>query len=177
MMVVVLSMTVFVDLIIAVAIGMAMAGMVFMKRMVDLQLESISAIRDVDEDSPLNDEEAKIIEEADGRILLFHLGGPMSFGAAKGMARRLANFDQYDALVLELTDVPQIDFTATRALYDMVHDAHEMGRQVFLVGCRKQVCEMMRKQGVTEQVERDHLIPERVDALHFALRLIREQQA
>ncbi len=176
MMVVVLSLTVFVDLIIAVAIGMAMAGMVFMKRMVDLQLESISAIRDVDEDSPLNEEEAKIIKEADGRIILFHLGGPMSFGAAKGMARRLASFDQYDALVLELTDVPQIDFTATRALYDMVHDAQSMGRQVFLVGCHKQVCEMMRKQGVTEKVERDHMVPERIDALRYALRLIKEKQ-
>lgn len=176
MMVVVLSMTVFIDLIIAVAVGMAMAGMVFMKRMVDLQLESIHTIREVDEDTPLSEDEAEIIKEADGRILLFHLGGPMSFGAAKGMARQLAQFDEYDALVLELTDVPQIDFTATRALYDMVYDAQSMGRQVFLVGCRKQVCDMMKQQGVTASVPKENIVGERLDALNFALRLIRENQ-
>lgn len=41
-------MTVFVDLIMVVAVGMAMAGMVFMKRMVYLQLDSIHTIRDVE---------------------------------------------------------------------------------------------------------------------------------
>jgi len=172
MMLVVLSMTVFVDLIMAVAVGMAMAGMVFMKRMVDLQLKSIHTIRDVDEDTPLNEEEAQIIKEADGRILLFHLGGPMSFGAAKGMARQLSEFDEYDVLILELSDVPQIDFTATRALYDMVYDAYDVGRQVFLVGCHKQVCDMMKKQGVADQLPKENLLKTRIDALRIARKLI-----
>ncbi len=175
-MLVVLLVTVFVDLIIAVAIGMAMAGMIFMNRMVNLQLKSISAIREVDQDTPLDEEEAAILAEAKGRILLFHLGGPMSFGAAKGMARQLAQYDEYDVLILDLTDMPQIDFTATRALFDMVHDAHSRGRQVFLVGCRKQVCSMMEQHGVTSQVPDDHLVGERMDALQFGLRLLKARQ-
>ncbi len=175
-MAMVFSITVFVDLIVAVAVGMTMAGMISMKRTVDLQLKSISAIREVDENTPLSEEEAEIIKEAQGRILLFHLGGPMSFGAAKGMARQLAQFDQYDVLILELTDVPQIDYTATRALFDMVHDAQSSGRQVFLVGCRKQVCDMMEKLGVTAQVPQENLVNERLDALHFGLRLLKERQ-
>ncbi len=175
-MAVVLFMTVFIDLIIAVAIGMAMAGMVFMNRMVELQLNSISTIRDVDEDTPLSRDEAEVLAEAKGRILLFHLGGPMSFGAAKGMTRKLAQFDEYDALILEFTDVPQIDFTSTRALFDIVNNAQEAGRIVFMVGCRKQVCDMMRKHGVTTQVPEENLVGERLDALHFALRMIREKQ-
>lgn len=168
MMIVVLSMTVFVDLIMAVAVGMAMAGMVFMKRMVDLQLNSIQTIRDVDEDTPLSEEEAAILKQAEGRILIFHLGGPMSFGAAKGMARQLDQFDEYDILILELSDVPQIDFTATRALYDMVYDAQSEGRQVFLVGCHQQVCDMMDKQNVIARLPKENLVKERVDALRIA---------
>ncbi len=168
MMFVVLFMTVFVDLIMAVAVGMAMAGMVFMKRMVDLQLDSIHTIRDVDEDTPLNAEEAEIIEAAAGRILMFHLGGPMSFGAAKGMARQLDEYDDYDVLILELSDVPQIDFTATRALYDMVYDAQSVKRQVYLVGCHEQVCDMMKKQGVVDQLPKENLVKNRIDALRSA---------
>ncbi len=173
MMFVVLFMTVFVDLIMAVAVGMAMAGMVFMKRMVDLQLDSIHTIRDVDEDTPLNAEEAEIIEAAAGRILMFHLGGPMSFGAAKGMARQLDEYDDYDVLILELSDVPQIDFTATRALYDMVYDAQSVERQVYLVGCHEQVCDMMKKQGVVEQLPKENLVKTRIDALRSARKLLK----
>jgi SulP family sulfate permease len=176
-MLVVLLMTVFIDLIIAVAIGMAMAGMIFMKRMTDLQLQSIKTIREVDENSPLSSEEAEIFNRADGRILLFHLGGPMSFGAAKGMARRLAQLDQYDILILELTDVPQIDFTATRALYDMVQGALAQNREVFLVGAREQVYSMMKKQGVVDAVKVEHLLDRRLDALQAAKQLLAEPPA
>ena len=175
MMVVVLLMTVFIDLIMAVAVGMAMAGMVFMKRMVDLQLESIHAIREVDEDTPLTPEEADIVKEARGRILLFHLGGPMSFGAAKGIVRNLARYDEYDVLILELTDVPQIDFTATRALFDIVHDARSVGREVFLVGCRPQVNDMLKKLEVMAQVPDDHRLEKRIDALQLARELVRQR--
>jgi len=154
---------------------MAMAGMVFMKRMVDLQLESIHAIREVDEDTPLTPEEADIVKEARGRILLFHLGGPMSFGAAKGIVRNLARYDEYDVLILELTDVPQIDFTATRALFDIVHDARSVGREVFLVGCRPQVNDMLKKLEVMAQVPDDHRLEKRIDALQLARELVRQR--
>jgi SulP family sulfate permease len=175
MMIVVLTMTVLVDLIIAVATGMVMASMVFMKRQTDLQLQSIKAIREVDEDSPLTPEEAEIFREAQGRIMMLHLGGPMSFGAAKGMARLLAEFDQYDILILELTDMPQIDFTASRALYDMVYDARSMGREVFLVGARKPVAEMLTKQGIMAQVPEDRRIEKRLAALQEAQMLLRQR--
>jgi SulP family sulfate permease len=177
MMLVVLVMTVFIDLIIAVAVGMAMAGMIFMKRMTDLQLQSIKTIREVDEDSPLSSEEKEIFNQCEGRVLLFHLGGPMSFGAAKGMARQLAQFDQYDILVIDLNDVPQIDFTATRALYDMVHAALEQNREVFLVGAREQVYSMMKKQGVVDAVKVEHLLDRRLDALRAAKQLLAEPPA
>ena len=172
MMFVVLAMTVLVDLIIAVATGMVMASMIFMKRHTDLQLQSIKAIREVDQDSPLSPEEAEIFHQAQGRIMMLHLGGPMSFGAAKGMARLLAQFDEYDILILDLTDMPQIDFTASRALYDMVFDAKTMGRQVFLVGGRKSVVEMLTKQGIIDQIPADHRVEKRLVALQAAQRLL-----
>ena len=177
MMFVVLGMTVLVDLIIAVATGMVMASMVFMKRQTDLQLQSIKAIREVDEDSPLSPEEADIFHQAQGRIMMLHLGGPMSFGAAKGMARLLAQFDEYDVLILDLTDMPQIDFTASRALHDMVFDAKSMGREVFLVGTRGPVAEMLTKQGIIDQVPAAQRVEKRLAALQAAQRLLQARSA
>jgi SulP family sulfate permease len=100
----------------------------------------------------------------------------MSFGAAKGMARLLAQFDQYDILILELTDMPQIDFTASRALYDMVIDAKTMGREVFLVGTRPPVHSMLTKLGIIAAVPASHMIENRLATLQEAQRLLRERQ-
>lgn len=168
-MLVVLLLTVFVDLMIAVATGMVMASMLFMKEMVDLQLKSISTITDPDQtETPLSDEEKLIIKAARGDILLYHLAGPMSFGAAKEMSRRLAQFDQYRALVLDLSDVAKVDFTSSRALDDMIFNAQSTGRQVFLVGGRPQVYEMLQKQGVLGRLNEGHQHNRRLSALQHA---------
>lgn len=172
MMFTVLVLTVFVDLITAVAIGMIMASFVFMQRMVNLQLSSITAITEPNHEFPLTDQEREILKDARGRILLYHISGPMSFGAAKGVARRLASFDEYDILVLDLTDVPQIDFTSTRAIDDMLHDAWDSGREAFLVGCNTQVRTMLKEQGVIEKLNDEHIKNERVSALQDGLKMI-----
>ncbi len=172
MMFTVLILTVFVDLITAVAIGMIMASFVFMQRMVNLQLSSITAITEPHHEFPLTDQEREILKDARGRILLYHMSGPMSFGAAKGVARRLASFDEYDILVLDLTDVPQIDFTSTRAIDDMLHDAWDSGREAFLVGCNTQVRTMLKEQGVIEKINDEHIKNERVSALKDGLKII-----
>jgi len=91
-MFVVFFVTVLVDLITAVGIGMVMASFLFLKHMSDLQVESITAITEPNEESSLTDEESTILTEANGRILLYHMEGPLSFGPAKGMVRRLAEF-------------------------------------------------------------------------------------
>lgn len=135
LMVTVLLMTVFIDLIMAVATGMVMASMIFMKRMSDLQQESAVAVNLPTEESPLNDHEKAILNEAEGRILLYYMEGPLSFGAAKGMVRRLAHFKEYDSLVLDLSGVPAVDFTSSMALNDIISDTLEdSDRYVFLVG-------------------------------------------
>jgi len=171
----VFGLTVFVDLVTAVAIGMIMSSFLFMQRMADLQLNSITAITSPGEESPLSEEEAQILQEANGRILLFRIVGPMSFGAAKSTARRLARFDEYDVLIIDLSDVPQVDFTSCRALEDMLHGAQDTGREAFLVGCKKQVCQILTKQGVINKSNEYLLIEHRVDALRKGLQLVRER--
>jgi SulP family sulfate permease len=176
MMVTVLLMTVFVDLIMAVAVGMVMASFIFMKRMTDLQLKNAVATTSATEEVPLNEEEGSIMESAKGDILLYHLEGPMSFGAAKGMARRLASFDHYRALVLDLTHVPQVDFTSARALDDMIHDAQDNGRHAFLVCKRPALKKFLERQGVIGNLAEGHCFPNRLDALRLAAKKLEKSE-
>ena len=164
--------TVFVDLITAVALGVVMASLLFMKRMTDLQLDGVTAITEPAAESPLDEAEAQALRDGNGRVLLYHLSGPMSFGAAKGVARRLADFRQYDVLVLDLSDVPQVDFTSARALEDMLVDAQARGREVCMVGLRPQVRSFLSEQRVLSHISPHAIFERRLPALEHAVALI-----
>jgi SulP family sulfate permease len=165
MMLTVLFMTVFVDLIMAVGIGMVMASFVFMKRMTDLQLQHAKLTNRPSEEVPLDAREEAIMTAADGRILLYHLAGPLSFGAAKSMARRMARFDQYDALVLDMSHVPQVDFTSARALEDMIMDAQGRQRLAYMAGVQPEVQDFLQRQGVLQRLADGHVHKTRFGAL------------
>jgi SulP family sulfate permease len=167
---------VFVDLITAVAVGMIMTSFIFMQRMVDLQMDSVTAITNPSEEDPLSEEEAELLQAAGGRILLYHISGPMSFGAAKGMARRLAGFEDYDVLILDLSDVPHIDFTSCRALEDILHSAWDINSETFLVDCKKPVYRTLRKQGIVKRFEKYQLKAKRIDALKDGLQIVKDRQ-
>lgn len=170
----VLLCTVFIDLIMAVALGMIMASFLFMQRMANLQMDSITTITSAEKNKHLSPEETAILNEANGRILYFHITGPMSFGAAKGMARRLVGFDGYDALIIDLSDVPQIDFTSTRALDDILHDARDSGRKAFLVGCQEQVYKMLTQQGIINIEHSEENKLSLIEALRQALQAVKK---
>ncbi|NOZ11424.1 MAG: SulP family inorganic anion transporter [Gammaproteobacteria bacterium] len=171
-MFVVFFVTVFVDLISAVAIGMVMASFLFLQRMTDLQVKSITAINHPHEEAPLTDHEATILGETKGQILLYHMEGPLSFGAAKGMVKRWAEFNDYQALVMDLTDVPALDFTATRAIDDMISDTLAMKRVVFLVSARPRVMKFLVSQGVIAKLNPNHIHKTRVGALCHAAQIL-----
>lgn len=172
MMFAVLFITVFVDLITAVAVGVIAACFIFVHRMSELQLANIKVFTEPDEEAPLDAEESKLMEQAGGRILLYHLSGPMSFGAAKGMTRRLSGIEEYEILLLDLSDVPMIDTTTCKAIEDIIHDNLDFGREVYVIGFDDRVFEVMDRLGTLSPLDRTHVVKTRIEALrHAALSL------
>jgi SulP family sulfate permease len=167
-MLVVLLLTVFVDLITAVAVGIVLASLLFVKRMSDLQLANIKAITGAMDEPSLSDDEKTALDVAGGRVVLYHLSGPFSFGAAKGMARRLAASDDYDALVLDLCEVSFLDSSASLGLEDAIKQAQGHNKQVYLVGIRPEVAKTLKRLGVFQLLPDDHHHVSRLDALKQA---------
>jgi len=84
LMLIVLALTVFVDLIVAVMVGVVLSSLLLTKRMADLQLENMKTISYPTADTNFTDEENAILHVAGGHIVLCELRGPFSFGAATG---------------------------------------------------------------------------------------------
>ena len=168
-MVVVLLLTVFVDLITAVGVGVVLASLLFVKRMSDLQIAGMKTITGAIDETPLSAQEEALLEAGGGRILLFHLSGPISFGAAKGLARRLGAADEYGVLVLDLSDVPMIDSSASFAIEDAVRQAQSRHKPVFLISAGEGVNKPLRGIGVLELIGEDNCHANRIDALEAAI--------
>ena len=176
MMFTVLGITVFIDLITAVAVGVVMASLIFMKRMTDLQLDGINAINcSYRENTSLSDEERKIMDDTNCRILVYELSGPMSFSSAKGMARQLSSYSDYDVLILDLTEVPIVDFTTTRAIKDIIDESEAHGRHAFLVGSHPKTMGMLNNQGALHALVEGHVCEQRIDAFRRAADILKRK--
>ncbi|MDJ0737975.1 MAG: SulP family inorganic anion transporter [Nostocaceae cyanobacterium] len=176
LMYLVLLMTVFVDLITAVAVGVFLANLFTLKRLSDLQADKVKAVTAPTEQLKLSPEEEELLKQANGRILLCYLGGPMSFGAAKSISRRMSIVEDYDVLILELSDVPHIGVTASLAIENMVKEAFEKRRAVFLVGATGTVKDRLQRLRVLKQLLTENEVPSRLEALHSGIILINERR-
>ena len=67
--------------------------------------------------------------------------------------------------------MPMID-TPSRAIEDMIVDAQDAKRQVFLVGTRPKVKSFLKKQKIWNFIEADHIYDNRLDALCHAAKTI-----
>ena len=135
----VLFLTVFVDLITAVLVGAFVANVLTIKRLTDVQNSQMQTITEAKEGQNLSLAEQEILTAAHGEILLFQLGGPMSFGAAKSITRRIAFFKDYQALILDLSEVPTIGVTAALAVESIVQDSLQRRRNIWIITTSKQV--------------------------------------
>ncbi len=168
----VIFLTVFVDLIVAVGIGVFVANILTIERLSDLRSEKVRAITYNDEQIDLNPEEQQLLERANGRVLLFYLSGPMIFGVAKAISRQHNLINDYEALVLDLTEVPILGVTSSLALENAIKEAIEKDRQVFLVGITGQAEKRLRKLGVMDMLPAENIIPHRTTALREAVNCI-----
>lgn len=173
-MLVVCAMTILTDLIMAVAVGLVLASVLFVKQMADLELLNLRVITDREGESSLTVEEADVLGRHEGRIILIHIGGPMSFGSAKNMVRRLegiARWKSFSVVVLDLSKVPAIDGSAALAVEDMIRMAQAHHQHLVLVGMQPVVTQVLESFGVLKLLRPGHHYASRLEALHHAGRL------
>jgi SulP family sulfate permease len=168
MMLTVFFLTVFVDLIEAVAIGMVMASFVFMHRMTELQVKTMHLIRSREDDESLSDEEAELLEKAQGRILIYKLTGPRSFTSAKDMVKKLSEYTDYDSLILDLHEVSAIDYTSSRAIDEILEGLQLAEHQGYLTGARPAVNQVLKKLKAKRFLAQGHEFDNRLDAIRMA---------
>jgi SulP family sulfate permease len=168
----VMALTVFVDLIVAVGVGVFIANILTIDNLSQLHGEKIKTITDTDDSDdsiPMTAKEKELLDKGKGRILLFYLSGPMIFGVAKAIAREHRAMQDADVLILDLHDVPKLGVTASLAIENVILDACDRGLTVYVVGADPKVKERLIKLGVHKAIPEENWISDRQSALELAL--------
>ncbi len=173
----VVFLTVFVDLMIAVAVGVFIANILTIEGLDQLQSKSVKAITDADDQIVLTSEEKQLLDLANGRVLLFHLSGPMIFGVAKAIAREHSAIANYDVLIVDLGEVPILGVTSSLAIENAIKEAIDVGREVIVVGATGKVKRRLEKLGIDGLIPGHHWMGDRLTALQEALAMVREKQS
>ncbi len=167
LMALVLGLTVFVDLITAVGVGVALAALGFVKTLADDQLAMAG------EPAPrqTTPEEQALLDAAQGRVVLFDFGGPLSFGAAADLSHRVRERSHtgVQAIILDFSRTTFMDVSAARAVETIARDAIEAGRRVYTSGVSVKVRGVLDALGVDLHLPSETEFPDKRAALAAAL--------
>ncbi|GAV20212.1 sulfate permease, SulP family [Mariprofundus micogutta] len=132
------SLTVLIDMEVAVAAGMALASVLFIKRMIELT--GVNLINPGHEHA-----DADVPEE----IVIYDINGPMFFGAAQNALKTLVSIrSEVKVVVLDLSDVPMIDMTAMVAMQSIVNNLAARGVSLIFCGLTAEVRLKLKQSGM-----------------------------
>ncbi|MDZ7634262.1 MAG: SulP family inorganic anion transporter [Bacteroidales bacterium] len=137
-LVIVLLITTFGNLIYAVAIGVILASVLFMKRSGDIAEKGTSGLTlaDFKGEQP-RDDEKRLFKEYQDSIYIKHLYGPLFFGFSSHFLKLFRNLDdRIKVLIIRMDRVPYIDQTGLYAMEGTLFDLRKKGLQVIIIALR-----------------------------------------
>jgi len=148
-MLVVLIMTVFVDLLQAVAVGMVLASVLFMKKMSDIA-EDKSSTGSVDDFATevVWMDETNLSDDIRHKVFIQHFDGPIFFGFASKFQEMTRALPEVDVVILRMKKVPYIDQSGMYAIEDAVMALQEKKILVLITAIQEQPKDMLRQIGV-----------------------------
>lgn len=149
-------LTVIFDLVVAIAVGIVLACVLFMKRMSDrTEVIKFEAVCDAPEE---------IIPEG---TAVYEITGPLFFGAADKLAEITADGD-INCVILRMRSVSAIDITAMNALEKLHGRLTDDGKTVLLSHVNEQPMKIMKKNGFDKKIGDNNFYPHIEDALKAA---------
>ena len=144
-MFVVMLLTIFFDLVIAVGVGLVISALIFMKQMGELSVKYSGLASASFSELPWGDEK-HFPESLKKDVFIKHLEGPIFFGSNSDLhllSNQIPKTAKY--VIVRMDRVPYIDQSGLYALEDVFIEIEKKGIEILIVGVRKQPEYLMRK--------------------------------
>ena len=158
-------LTVVFDLVVAIEVGMIIAGILFLKRMSDEA--DVHGWEYFDEET---DTESLSMRSVPKHVRVYEISGPMFFGMTD-MISEITVKEFTRVLVIRMRGVPALDASAMKSLEDLYNRCNKAGVKVVFSHVNAQPMKTMEKAGFVEKVGRDNFCAHIDDALERAASL------
>ncbi len=166
----VILLTVFVDLIAAVGIGLFLANVMTITRLSELQASDVEIIANADDaGETLTAYEKDLMETADGKVMLLVLKGSMIFGVSRAISRKNSEIQGCNTLVIDMTKVSHLGVSSALAIEESIKDMINAGKSIFIVPCEGQALERLRSLSILESIPETNILCDRRKALESAV--------
>lgn len=140
------SLTVVFDLVVAIAVGLILASLLFLSRMAD--------VADVKEWEYLDDygegKDDRNLKPVPAHTMVFEITGPMFFAAADKILEVPFREDK-KVMILRMRSVPAMDITALNSLRKLFRVCKEKGIRLILSHVNEQPMKVMQKSGFCQE--------------------------
>ncbi|HHT77100.1 MAG TPA: sulfate permease [Clostridiaceae bacterium] len=171
-------MTVFVDLVMAIQIGMLVATLLFMKRMSDVSNVRVrkmsleagleNAYDESEEDSDVIDEQWPSVKKKVDHVVIYEISGPFFFGAADKFLSAMENMGKKTrVLIIKMKHVPSMDATALHAFSKIVRLCRKKSVRLLLTGVQEQPLAAMKNSGLLEHIGEENIFAGLGDAIDY----------
>lgn len=162
--------TVLIDLVKAIEIGIVLAALLFMKRMADVSYVDIKSLYDSEEeDDDFNFVvESKKIETSEG-IQIYEINGPFFFGAADKFLEAIGELGyKTKTLIIRMRNVPAMDATALNAFKRMLHICKHKKINVLVTEINEQPLNVLKKAEMHDEIGQEYFFEKIEDAIQFS---------
>lgn len=165
-------LTVVFDLVVAIAVGMIAAIVLFMKRMSE---ETYISTWKYEVNDDENDPDSIDLREVPQAVRVYEITGPLFFGVA-GLITDITLKDFTQVLIIRMRGVPAIDATAMQSLEALVDRCHARNVTVVFSHVNEQPYHVMVKDRLVEKVGAENFCAHIDDALARAQAILSEKQ-
>lgn len=160
-------LTVFINLTVAVQIGLLLAMFSFIKRM--------SEVIDVEKVIPTRlKENGKGMDSTCPKIAFYTVEGPLFFGAADRFESMITRSltQKPEVLILRMKYVPYMDATGLNNLASLIRDFKKVGGTTLLAEINDDALEKLKASGMYEEIGPKHIFDDATDAVDYGLQLV-----
>jgi len=173
------GLTVFVDLTVAISVGMVLSAFLFMHRMAGVTEVSVLD-REIDEDDIVDGGDIYARDPNGLRrwdippgVEVYEINGPFFFGAAETFKDTIARVaGKPKVLIIRMRDVLTLDSTGMYALKDVVHRSRKDGTTVLLSDVHMQPLVALTGSPILDEIGKENLYGNLGDALNRARALL-----
>ena len=169
-----LGLTVFVDLVTAVAIGLIAAGMAHARQLERLELDSVMSVPLLD--MAFLSEQAGIADPFSARVGLVALRGSFTVASSHKLVGVISDdIKDHEVVIFDFAEASYIDDSAAMLMHQLIEVATHEHTEVVVANLSGSVADTLDALGVLQEVPEDRVVASREAARRIAYRLVEDR--